>query len=206
MYIPKRYEIHDSHEVEAIIRNNGFATVISCHEGALMATHLPLELASEGRPYKLLGHFARANQQWKSITAQTEVLAIFHGPHTYISPRWYDHVNVPTWNYVSVHCYGKMRFIEGLDLRNALDRLVRHYEGDSPTGYSVEKLPAEFFSGQVKGIVGFEITVLRIEAAGKLSQNRDAKNFATVMSELRRRGDENSLAVAEAMETRKPKE
>jgi transcriptional regulator len=206
MYIPKRYEIHDSHEVEAIIRNHGFATVISSHEGVPVATHLPLELASEGRPYKLLGHFARANQHWKTIRAETEVLAIFHGPHTYISPRWYDHVNVPTWNYLSVHCFGKMRFIEGEELRRALDRLVRHYEGDSPTGYSVEKLPAEFYSSQVKGIVGFEITVSRIEAAGKLSQNRDAKNFAAVMKELRKRADENSLAVAEAMATRKPKE
>jgi transcriptional regulator len=204
MYIPKRYEIHESHEIEAIIRNNGFATVISCHEGVPVATHLPLELASEDRPYKLLGHFARANQHWKAIRAETEVLAIFHGPHTYISPRWYDHINVPTWNYLSVHCYGKMRFIEGPELRSALDRLVRHYEGDSPTGYSVEKLPAEFYSSEVKGIVGFEITVSRIEAAGKLSQNRNAKNFVAVMSELRKRADENSLAVAEAMETRKP--
>ena len=180
--------------------------MIICHEGAPMATHLPLELVSEGREYRLLGHFAHANQHRTAITAETEVLAIFHGPHTYISPRWYDHVNVPTWNYVSVHCYGKMRFIEGGELRSALDRLVRHYEGDLPTGYSIDRLPAEFFSGQVKGIVGFEITVSRIEAAGKLSQNRNAKDFATVMSELRNRGDENSLAVAEAMETRKPKE
>jgi len=206
MYIPKRYEIHERHEIEAIIRKNGFATVISCHGGAPVATHLPLELASEGDQCKLFGHFARANQHWKAITAETEVLAIFHGPHTYISPRWYDHVNVPTWNYVSVHCYGKMRFIEGAELRCALDALVRHYEGDSPMGYTVEKLPGEFFSREVKGIVGFEITVSRIEAAGKLSQNRNAKNFAAVMSELRKRGDENSLAVAQAMETRRPKE
>ena len=206
MYIPKRYEIQDSREVEAIIRNHAFATVISCHEGAPIATHLPLELMSDGCQHKLLGHFARANQHWKAIGAETEVLAIFHGPHTYISPRWYDHVNVPTWNYISVHCYGKMRFIEGTELRAALDRLVRHYEGSSPTGYSVEKLPAEFFWSQVKGIVGFEITVSRIEAAGKLSQNRDAKNFAMVMSELRKRADENSLAVADAMETRKPRD
>src|SRR5690349_19696752 len=181
MYIPKRYEIHDSREVVAIIRNHGFATVISCNQGTPIATHLPLELASDDGQYKLFGHFARANPHWKSISAETEVLAIFHGPHTYISPRWYDHVNVPTWNYVVVHCYGKIRFMEAAELRMALDRLIRHYEGDSPTGYSGDKLPTEFFSDQVRGIVGFEITVSRIEAAGKLSQNRDAKNFAAVM-------------------------
>jgi transcriptional regulator len=96
MYIPKQYEIHDAREIERIIRNYGFATVISCHDGAPMATHLPLELAGDRGQYKLLGHFARANHHWKAITPETEILAIFHGPHAYISPRWHDHVNVPT--------------------------------------------------------------------------------------------------------------
>jgi transcriptional regulator len=199
MYVPKRYELTDAAIIDQLIRENPFATLVSDVAGVPAATHLPLQLVSAGGRRLLQGHFARANNHWKSITPQTEVLAIFTGPHTYISPRWYGHVNVPTWNYIAIHCYGKLRFLGPDELRAALRDLVNFHEGRG-SEYSVDTLPQDFLNAQMSAIVGFEIAVARVEAAVKLSQNRNAQDFQNVIAELRARGDASSLAVAAAME------
>lgn len=199
MYVPKRYELTDAAVIDQLIRENPFATLVSDASGVPTATHLPLQLFSDRGRRTLQGHFARANNHWRSITPQIEVLAIFTGPHTYISPRWYGHVNVPTWNYIAIHCYGKMRLLEPDELRAALHELVSFHEG-SGSEYCVETLPHDFLNAQMSAIVGFEIAVDRVEAAAKLSQNRNQQDFRNVIAELRARGDASSLAVAEAME------
>src|SRR5262249_12620539 len=112
MYIPRRYQVTDSETVEAFLATNDFATLISDDGRQPIATHLLLAL--EHRPdgaFVLKGHMARANPQWRTFDPKREVLAIFSGPHTYISPRWYNHVNVPTWNYMAAHVYGRPRVI-----------------------------------------------------------------------------------------------
>ena len=108
MYVPKRYEEKNVEELHEFIRANGFAVLISYDQNSPIATHLPLQLhqTDDGQAF-LYGHFAKANPQWKSFANQNSVLAIFSGPHSYITPRWYDHMNVPTWNYVAVHVYGQ---------------------------------------------------------------------------------------------------
>jgi transcriptional regulator len=126
MYIPKYYRVTDETTVAQFIRQNSFATLISCEGQLPIATHLPLELLQKENGEKFLnGHVARANKQWRTFETNEEVLAIFAGPHAYVSARWYDHVNVPTWNYMVAHVYGKPRLVTDHDeLHTMLEQLV----------------------------------------------------------------------------------
>lgn len=207
MYIPKRYEELDPETIGAFIRANDFATLVSFDGERPIASHLMVDLQRrEDATLVLNGHMARANQQWRTFTAERDVLAIFTGPHTYISPRWYSHTNVPTWNYMAVHVTGRPRVItEHDELYALLKRLVDKHEAGSGAApeYRLEMLPADFVAQQMKAIVGFQIEVARIEASFKLSQNRDEQSYDNVVAELYRRTDDRSRAVAEAMEQRR---
>ena len=208
MYIPKLYRELDQEAIEYFIRANDFATFISFDGERPIATHLLLELQGEGDTLFLNGHMARANKQWKTFNPDQEVLAIFSGPHTYISPRWYNHVNVPTWNYLMIHVYGKPRLItEHDELYALLKRLVDKYEADSGTipAYRVETLPEDFVEREIKAIAGFQIEVTRIEASFKLSQNRDEQDYDNIISELDERPDDGALGVAQAMQQKRSK-
>lgn len=197
MYIAKTNRNENQEELLEFIRQNGFGILISQVDGKPWATHIPLYLSSDGN--KLTGHISRGNSQWKSWSDTTEVLAIFQGPHTYISSSWYDHENVPTWNYIAVHVYGSIRLIEGEELVSSLKHLVNKYEKASEHPVIVEGMSEKFFTNEVRGIVAFEINVAKVEAAYKLSQNRDEKNHNHIISELEKRGDENSVGIANAM-------
>src|SRR5579863_135578 len=125
MYIPKHFEEKDLREAEQLVSEFGFATLVSLQQGWPLATHLPLQLEkNENGDWLLHGHIAKANQQWKEFESHPKVLAIFMGPHTYISPSWYNHKNVPTWNYKALHAYGTVRIVEGEELKNNLRRLM----------------------------------------------------------------------------------
>lgn len=204
MYIPKRYREFDRDLLEAFIHANGFATLITFDGTRPIATHLLMELQhGDGDTLYLNGHMARANKQWQTFTPTQEVLTIFSGPHTYISPRWYNHVNVPTWNYMMVHVYGIPRVItDYAELHAMLKRLVDKYEAHSGAvpPYQMEALPTDFVEREIKAIAGFQIEVTNIEASFKLSQNRDAQDYANIITELHKREDDNSQGVAEAME------
>jgi transcriptional regulator len=209
MYVPKRYQEPDLAIVEALIRANDFGTLVS-HDGQRpLASHLLMALhRRDGGSLVLNGHMARANPQWRTLDPTADVLAIFSGPHTYISPRWYNHVNVPTWNYMAAHVYGKPHVITDDDeLRGVLRSLVNRHEADSGAtpAYRLETLPEDFLVQQMKAIVGFQIDVTTIEASFKLSQNRDEQSYDNVVKELYRREDENSHAVADAMQERREK-
>lgn len=202
MYIPRLNAVTDAAVIDDFIRANNFAIVVTASpeasNGEPLATHLPLELITRADGQRLLiGHFAKANPHWRAFAIGQPVLAIFAGPHTYISPRWYGHPEVPTWNYMTAHAYGQPRVIEDEgELRASLSRLVRQHEGDS--GYTLEGLP-EKVAAQIHGVVGFEVTVTRIEAKFKLSQNRQPADYASVIAHLQQRPDSQSHAVAEAM-------
>ena len=201
MHIPKQYREEDQEKIIEFIKNNGFPALVS-HDGErLVATHIPVEVIENADgSVTILGHMSRANPQWKTIGEQ-EVLMIFQGAHTYISPRWYTHVNVPTWNYVMVHVYGKIKMLEGEELYNLLSQLVRKHEVN--TGYSMEGLPEDFVRKEIKGVVGFEMNVTRMDAAYKLSQNRDDESYGSIVSELENRKDSDSMKVAEEMKKRR---
>ena len=197
MYIPKLYREEDREKIVEFLRQNNFPALVSYAGESLVATHLPVEIETgEDEKLTIYGHISRANQQWKTFGEQ-EVMLIFQGAHTYISPTWYDHVNVPTWNYMMVHVYGKVLLLEGDELYSVLSRLVKRHEAQS--SYRLESLPQDFVAKEMKGIVGFAVDVTRIDAGYKLSQNRDADNHANVIRELEKREDQASKEVAKAM-------
>jgi transcriptional regulator len=201
MFIPKNFQKTDTNEIHEFIRQNSFAILISQVEGKLWGSHIPLLLSEDGT--KLQGHVSKANRQWHDL-ASSEVLAIFNGPHAYISSSWYDHENVPTWNYIAIHVYGTVQLIEGEQLRNSIKDLVNKYEQHSTNPVSVETMSPLYLEKEMKGLIGFEISINRIEAAYKLSQNRDQKNLDAIITELEKRNDPQSLGVAEAMKATCP--
>ncbi|MEY2631306.1 MAG: Protease synthase and sporulation protein 2, partial [Bacteroidota bacterium] len=127
-----------------------------------------------------------------------EVLAIFSGAHTYISSSWYDHENVPTWNYLAVHVYGKVRVYNHEEALDFLKKLVDKYEAKSETPVRVENL-SEKTMREAHGIVAFEIEITSLEAQKKLSQNRDDKNYKNIIEELEKTKENQAIAIAEAM-------
>lgn len=201
MHIPKYYREEDRKRVVEFLKGNGFPALVSIHDGKLVATHLPVEVVENADgSLTIYCHMSRANPQWKSFGNQ-EVLLIFQGAHTYISPRWYNHVNVPTWNYMNVHVYGRVRMLEGEELYSLLGRLVEKHEIE--TGYDLETLPREFVEKELKGVAGFALEVTRFDAAFKLSQNRDDESYVNIIRELEARGDDASAEVARAMRNRR---
>lgn len=196
MYKPKYAKKDDRASIMEFIKQNSFGIIVSHWSGKLLATHIPLELQNDS---KLFGHISRANPQWKNFEKGGEVLAIFTGPHAYISSSWYDHENVPTWNYIAAHVYGTIRIIEGVELLDSLKRLVNKHETGSQNPVSVEKMSTDYIQLSLKGIVGFEISISSVEASYKMSQNRDKKNQLAIIEGLEKRNDASSLSVAAEM-------
>jgi len=200
MYIPKKFEAPSVQAVEQFIKENGFATLVGYDNGIPIATHTPLMIAEDvDGDKKIIGHISVANPQAICFDGEQEMMAVFMEHHTYISSSWYDHINVPTWNYIAVHVYGKVSKIEGKDLYHFLDKLTNKYEGDSPSAFKVKDMPEDMMANQMKGIVGFEMDVIKVEASYKLSQNRDDKNYREIIRKLEERGDEFSMKIAADM-------
>ena len=199
MYVPKDFRNDDEVVVKDFIRNNSFGTLVSQLEGKLWATHVPMLLTESDK--KLVGHVAKGNKQWREFKSGTEVMAIFAGPHAYISSSWYDHENVPTWNYIACHVYGSIRIIESDELYQSLKMLVDKYEKNSAEPIAMEKFTPSFLKHELQGVVGFEIEITKIESSFKLSQNRDDKNHEAIISQLEKNKDENSKEIALAMKS-----
>ncbi|WP_282936239.1 FMN-binding negative transcriptional regulator [Paenibacillus sp. RC67] len=194
MYIPSHFKITDLVVSHKIMRENSFATLFSQLEGVPYATHLPLILDTNYQ--YLYGHFARPNPQWKDIRNQL-VLAIFHGPHCYISPSWYEtNKAVPTWNYVTVHVYGEIEFIEDeQEIMASLNDMVLKYEA-SDSSYRLQDVDPEFLNGMNKGVQAFKIKINSIEGKAKLSQNHSAQRQGLVIEQLEKinKSDEQKIA------------
>lgn len=202
MYVPRRFEEKDPEKIHAFIRENSFAILVSVSDGLPVGTHIPLLLEKDPAGKDILvGHISRGNGQRYSLTDGAKVLTIFPGPHAYISPRWYTEMNVPTWNYISVHIYGTIRIIEGEELRAALSRLTDNYEQHMPQPVHIGEIPEKMVTSDLRGIVGFSISIDEIQAAYKLSQNRDETSYHQVITQLDN-GDETARAVADEMKKR----
>lgn len=197
MYIPAHFKIADDQVSYDIIEQNGFATLISQHQGQPFATHLPLSL-DPNKQY-LQGHFARPNPQWEDIENQ-EVLAIFQGPHCYISPSWYETPTaVPTWNYVSVHVYGQVELVDDTnEVMDSLQKLILKYEEQGST-YQLDQVDASYIAGLSKGIQGFRIRITSIEGKAKLSQNHPVERQELVIQQLEKMAGQNEREVASLM-------
>jgi transcriptional regulator len=185
LYIPASFEVADRQKLDAFIEEHSFGLLVSVHGGVPFATHLPLLLERDAVPQgSLIGHVARANPQWREIDGQN-VLAIFSGPHAYVSPSFYQAENVvPTWNYVAVHVYGRIRVLEDVDsLTEILAKSVKTYEEHRPTPWALEP-NTPYFKKMVNAIVGFRIEIERIEGKWKLSQNQPNERQEKVLHAL----------------------
>ena len=199
MYIPAAYQNSDLEEVKEFIKKNSFGLLINQTNGKPWATHIPLELYSKNGKDFLISHISKANPQWHNFKENPDVLCIFNGPHSYISSSWYKEEEVPTWNYIAVHVYGKIKIIEGDALLDSLKDLVDKYEADSACPVSVDGFSKKTMS-QIKGIVGFEIEINEIKAAYKLSQTRP-EDHPKIIEELNTR-EQGSKEVAKMMKNK----
>lgn len=200
MYTPAAFSEHDPAKLHDFIQSHGFATLVTHGDGGMVASHLPLLLdADAGSAGHLLGHMARANPQWRSVVG--EALAVFHGPHVYISPAWYEsRGTVPTWNYAVVHAYGDVHLVEDEHgLLDILRRSVTAYEGARPEPWSFDE-SAPHVEGLLKAIVGFRIEITRLEGKWKLSQNHPEERRRRVVRSLEAQADDDSQAIAEMMQ------
>ena len=201
MYIPAAFAEHDQIRLHEFIEQNSFGLLVSQVGGLPFATHLPFLLErTAGSHGTLFGHMARANPQWRDVAGQS-ALAIFSGPHAYISPTWYEAEQVvPTWNYVAVHTYGQVQIIDDESaLLDILRNTVRRHEQAMPIPWSFDPT-GPYMERSLTQIVGLRIEIERIEGKWKLNQNHPAERRKKVVRALRERGDENAQAIAAMMQ------
>ncbi len=201
MYVPPSFRISDPDKLAAFMNEHSFATLVSNHSDAPFASHLPVLFHQEGGVHgTLVSHMARANPQWQHFESSQEILAIFHGPHSYVSPSWYQtKLSVPTWNYAAVHAYGIPKILDNHDRVVALlDETVSFYEKDFDRPWPAI-LPDEFRDKLIDSIVAFEIPISRIEGKFKLSQNRNEEDIQGVFDSLSQSSDSRSRELAELM-------
>lgn len=199
MYIPEHFRVEDQQAAVAFMRANPFAILVSSRDVEPFATHVPVVIRKNGEQIRLRGHVAKANPHWQYLSENARCLVIFHGPHSYISPSYYEtQENVPTWNYGAVHAYGNARtFSERSELLNMLDDLIPTFEAAYAEQWS--SLSEAYHNRMLNHIVGFEIAVGRIEAKFKLSQNRSRQEQQNVIDSLSRSADTAISGTAELM-------
>jgi transcriptional regulator len=206
MYVPAHFAAAAEAVVVDLIAGHGFATLVSNGPDGLTATHVPVQYdRNRGEKGALLVHLSRSNPHAAQLDGQ-EMLAIFTGPHGYVSPSWYrTHPAVPTWNYAAVHVHGRARRVDdAAGLRDIVGRLVDQYESGRPQPWSMGGLPADYMDRMLKAIVGFEIAVTRIEGKLKLSQNRRPKDRRSVIAALHASQVASDRELAECMARHAP--
>ena len=203
MYGPADFIQNDISEIEQFLQGNSFGTIVSMNEIQLpIATHLPFLIERNGEDFVLEGHMAKANQQSELLKKGKNVLLIFQGPNAYVSSAVYDHPNVPTWNYQSVHIHGTIELMTEVELHTHLGKMVSLHEGKRETPLNYDTLPAEMLKSYSQEIIGFKIVSFNIEAAYKLSQNRNDEDHQNIIEDLSKVKKNRSI-VDEMNRTRK---
>jgi transcriptional regulator len=207
MYIPKANEEKRVPVLHELIEAQPFGALITTGAGGLFASHIPMVLERSGATLGVLkGHVSRANTQWRDLSPDAEALAIFSGDHHYISPSWYPEKQdtgrvVPTWNYAVVHAYGTLRAVhDGKWLLAHLESLTGAHEAEFPAPWKVSDAPPDFIASHLKGIVGLELSITRLEGKWKASQNRSERDRAGVAHGLEALGTPESLAMKAMVE------
>ena len=201
MYLPKHYAVTDRQQLHDFIKGNGFGILFSGNGPEPVASHLPFILdESAGEQGTLLSHMAGANRQWRHADGQ-QVLTVFQGPHTYVSPTWYqDPETVPTWNYVAVHVYGILKVVQDQErIQNILARITDYYEASLPQPWQAE-FTSEYAQQMVKRIVAFEIEIDKMQGKWKLNQNHPEERRRRVVDVLKTMPDDNSQGIVTLME------
>ncbi|MBA4495159.1 FMN-binding negative transcriptional regulator [Paenactinomyces guangxiensis] len=199
IYIPKHFQEQDLTQICAFIKEYSFGILTSVKDCKPIASHLPFVVEQEEKSIRLFGHMAVGNPLWKTFEGQ-EVLVIFHGPHAYVSPSYYNSkLSVPTWNYIAVHAYGQARIItDNHESRKTLLKMIHKYEPVYEKQW--EQLPEEYVQKMLKGIVSFEINVTRFESQFKLSQNKTEDERMLIIQGLKKSGNRTISEIAAWME------
>jgi transcriptional regulator len=202
-YIPTHFRAADEPAMHAFMQRYDFATIVSHTPDGLVVSHLPVLVRRSADAVVVAGHLARANDHWRVMDRETPAIAIFHGPHGYISPTWYESAPaVPTWNYAVVHAHGRpVANGDEAFVRGVLAGLVERYEGSRPDGWRQDRLPGPFEAGLLRAIIGFEMPVTRIEGKFKLGQNRSTADRRGAIAGLEREGSPEAALLAEFMRT-----
>lgn len=198
MYIPKNNIQTDKNQIVDFIKRFSFGTIITSKNNLPIATHLPFLISEREDKIILTSHFAKANDQWQDIE-KSNILIIFSEPHSYISPKNYEkELNVPTWNYISVHTYGQGKIISEYEkVYQLLESTIENYEIEYKQQWN--KLPQDFKTKMTHGIVAFEIIVTEIQAKEKLSQNKSEYERKNIINTLSNSKDSNEKVIAEYM-------
>jgi transcriptional regulator len=193
MYLPAHFAEDRIPVLHDAIRGFGLTTLVTLTSGGLIASHLPIVLNPEPAPYgTLIGHLARPNPQTREVIG--EALMIFHGTDGYMTPSYYATKRetgkvVPTWNYISIHAYGTLRFIDDPARKlEIVTELTDLHEGKRAAPWAVTDAPADFIQGMLNGIIGLELTITRLEGKWKMSQNRPASERPGILEGLREDG------------------
>ena len=206
MYIPKHFEQADINKMHELMHANPLATLVTAGSEGLSANHIPLHLTEQAAPYGLLsGHLPRANPLSQEAENELDAVAIFHGPHAYISPSWYasqaeTRKFVPTWNYTAVHVHGRIRFIDDATwLRAHLDKFTMQLEAEQSRPWSMADAPADFIEMLLPNLIGIEIVIDKLEGKWKVSQNRSIADRNSAASVLEKSSNSHASAIAELM-------
>jgi transcriptional regulator len=201
MYVPILFRPRSFGDIREVVQEHAFATLVGRASGKTIAAHIPLLwVEDEAGQVFLEGHVARGNEMGIAVSnAEEPLLAIFQGPHAYISSSWYTHENVPTWNYLAVHVRGRASVLEDEALRDHLKTMVDKYEIGRESRFMLEQMEAKALAAQMRGIIGFRIQVEGVEASFKLSQNRNETDHRRVIAALEASGDALDAALADAM-------
>ena len=201
MFVPTAFEEKRVEVMHQLMRENSLATLVVQTENGLEANHIPLHLKQDGTEFGVLvGHVARVNPVWKMFKQDVEVLAIFHGPNSYISPSWYptkqeNHKVAPTWNYAVVHASGFIRAVEDANwLLELLNILTREHEAQFEKPWNVADAPEDYVNKLVKAIVGIEIPISKLVGKWKVSQNQPERNQVGVIEGLFETHDLSEMA------------
>lgn len=202
MYLPPAFREEDVGKLVGFMQANSFATLVSIQNEVPCASHVPLVVIRQENDIKLIGHLAKANSQWRSFD-QAESLAIFTGAHAYISPALYEQrENVPTWNYIAVHAYGKPKIITLSRSRQLMetlmDEMIDSYESAFKSHW--HNFSDDYRTSMMNGIVAFEMTITRLEGKYKLSQNRTQADQQNVVNSLSESDDPAARSIALEMQ------
>jgi transcriptional regulator len=206
VYLPPHFTAPDAADVAAFVDAAAAADLVTFDGTKPVASLIPIIWDRDSGEYgRLLGHLALANPQWQSVSAGTTALAIVHGPQAYVSPSWYPSTarhgrTVPTWNYVTVHFTGPLTVHRDPGwLRDVVTRFTERHEKPRPAPWAVTDAPPDYINGQLRGIVGVELTIAMVEAKHKLSQNRSAEDQVAVAEALRAEPGPGAAGIAELM-------
>jgi transcriptional regulator len=206
MYNLPYYKEEDGQEVLRFMREHPFVFLTGVDsDNKPVATQVPVFIDERDGKLFLTGHIMRNTDHHKAFEQNKNVLAVFTGPHTYVSATWYTSAMGSTWNYMSVHAHGIIRYGDKEELVSVMRRLTLHYEnGNTASSTIFDNLPADYTESMMKGIVPFEIEVTDLQHVFKLSQNRDEASYDNIIRQLKGK-DSNAKAIADIMEKRKSK-